>query len=286
MKPAISLLIGLTLFCTMFALGLSLEPKALQRLVRRPAMPIRVILGSCLLVPLVGLLLLNLPLSWSIPQPERTALALMAICPSAPLALRKARKSGGDHQLAALIQISAALIAIATVPLMAYAFRETFNVSGWEVRPVDIALQVGRAQVLPVLLGLCVRQWGNNLAEWLEEPLDRLANTLLVVLAGIIVIKAGPLLVPSLVGQAETLVLMALVVIASLAIGWVLSSEKSDQRVTTSLVSAMRNPGLALVLANQYGQELVGLKAAILIYVLVTLVLSWPVVRRARIAHT
>jgi predicted Na+-dependent transporter len=79
---------------------------------------------------------------------------------------------------------------------------------------------------------------------------------------------------------------MALLVIASLAIGWVLSSEKSDQRVTTSLVTAMRNPGLALMLANQYGQEMISLKPAILNYVLTTLLVSWPVVRRARSVHS
>jgi BASS family bile acid:Na+ symporter len=285
MKPGISLLIGLTLFCTMFGLGLSLELDALKRWIRNPAVPIRVVLGSCLLVPLVGLVLLSLPWSWSLPQPERTALALMAICPSAPLALRKTRKSGGDHQLAALIQISAALCAIATVPLMALLFRQTFSVSGWDVKPVEIAMQVGRVQVLPVLLGLGIRQWRDEIADRLETPLDRLANILLVLLAGIIMIKAGPLLIAALVGKVGALVFMALLVVTSLAIGWSLASDKTGERMTTSLVASMRNPGLALLLASRYGEGQVGLKVTILIYVVVTLLLSWPVVQRARSAQ-
>jgi predicted Na+-dependent transporter len=210
----------------------------------------------------------------------------MAICPSAPLALRKTRKIGGDHQLAALIQISAALIAVATVPLMATLFRGTFNLSGWEVRPAEIALQVGRVQVLPVILGICVRQWANKAAEWMKPTLDRLANSLLVVLGVIIIVKTGPLLSAALLDQPKSLVLMALLVSTSLVVGWALSNGKTDHRVTTSLVTAMRNPGLALVLANQYAKQLEGLKAAILIYVFITLVLSWPVVRRARIVQS
>ena len=284
MTTSVALLISFTLFCTMFALGLNLEPEALRRWLREPALPLRVVLCSCLLVPLVGLLLLQLPWSWAIPQPERTAFALMAICPSAPLALRKARKSGGDQPLAALIQIGAALGAIVTVPLMALLFRHTFQVEGWEIQPLEIALQVGRVQVVPVLLALGLRQWRNDLANRLQTPLDRLANALLALLAALILLKAGPLLIAALLSRLGAVVLMALLVVASLAIGWGLAGRNSSHAITTSLVTAMRNPGLALLLANQHGHGLPGLKAAILIYVLITLLLSWPVLQRARLA--
>lgn len=284
MNPTVALLISLTLFCTMFALGLSLELQALQRWLRHPGLPLRVLLCSCLLVPLVGLLLLQLPASWSIPQPERTGLALMAICPSAPLALRKARKNGGDQQLAALIQISAALCAIVSVPLMALLFRQTFSVSGWEIRPLEIALQVGRAQVVPLLLAIALRQWRNDIANRLETPLDRLANLLLALLALLILIKAGPVLVAAMISHLGAVALMALLVLSSLAIGWGVAGQNRSHSITSSLVTAMRNPGLALLLASQHGEGLPGLKAAILIYVLITLLLSWPVLQRARLA--
>lgn len=282
MNSSVALLISITLFCTMFALGLNLELEALQRWLRHPALPIRVVLCSCLLVPLVGLLLLQLPLSWAIPPPERTALALMAICPSAPLALRKAKTSGGDQPLAALIQIGAAIGAIVTVPLMALLFRQTFQLSGWQVQPMDIALQVGRVQVIPLLLALGLRQWRNEIATRLHTPLERLANLLLALLALLILLKAGPLLIASILSRLGSVVLMALLVLASLAIGWSLSRGESSHSITTALVVAMRNPGLALLLASEYGDGLTGLKAAILVYVLITLLLSWPVLQRAQ----
>ena len=97
MSTAIGLFITLTLFSTMLALGLTLRVEGLRPWLSRPGLPLRVLLGSCVLVPLLALLLLQTPWSWQIAQPVRFAIALMALCPSAPLALRKARKGGGDQ---------------------------------------------------------------------------------------------------------------------------------------------------------------------------------------------
>ena len=114
MTVSASLVVAPAVFTVMLALGLGLRPEALLQWRHRAALPLRVLLGSCLLVPLVGLLLLQVPWSWEISRPARHAIALMAVCPSAPLALRKAGASGGDRQLAALLQVSAAVAAILT----------------------------------------------------------------------------------------------------------------------------------------------------------------------------
>jgi hypothetical protein len=44
----------------------------------------------------------------------------------------------------------------------------------------------------------------------------------------------------------------------------------------------MRNPGLALLLANTYAAEMPGLKIGILTYVLITVLLSIPLIRGLR----
>ena len=233
------------------------------------------LLGSCLLVPLLAWLLLQTPWSFQITQPSRFAIALMALCPSAPLALRRARQGGGDHQLAALVQVAAAIAAIVTVPLLGLAFRQTFGVSGWEVRPLDVALQVGRVQVLPLLLGLALRHGQPRFAEALESPLHRLANLLLLVLVALVLIKTGPLLLSFAGANLPALGQMALLVLATLLVGRLLAAgQAAEHGGTTALVTAMRNPGLALLFASHHGQALPGLKLAILAYVLVTLLVS------------
>lgn len=282
MHPAFGLFIALTLFSTMLALGLSLRLEALRNWLERPALPLRVLLGSCVLVPLVGLLLLQTHWSYGIERDERTAIALMALCPSAPLALRKARKAGGDQQLAALVQVGAALLAIITVPALGLLYRQIFGVDGWDARPLDVALQVGKVQVLPLLLGLVLRQRWPALASRLERPLNTLANTLLILLLAAVLLKAVPLLLRFVPGNGRALVIMALLVSISLLIGRMLAGPGSDHGITTALVTGMRNPGLALMFASRHGQGLPDLKPAVLIYVLITLLLSLPLLSQAR----
>ena len=71
---------------------------------------------------------------------------------------------------------------------------------------------------------------------------------------------------------------MVLMALTSLLIGWTLGGGRSGHGMTTSLVTAMRNPGLALLFASRHGEALSGLGLAILLYALVTLVVSLPVV--------
>jgi len=152
------LLIPATLFTLMFALGLGLRGEAVALLRRRPALFARVLLGTCVLVPLAALLLLRSPLLESLSVPARMAIALMAVSPSAPLTLRKAGRQGGDRELAAVLQLLAAAAAVVTIPLLADLYRAVFDLSGWDIQPLPVARQVLLIQGLPLALGLLVRR--------------------------------------------------------------------------------------------------------------------------------
>lgn len=275
-------LVPITLFTIMFALGVGLTGEAVSTIRRRPGLLLRVVLGSCVLVPLVALLLLHLPISHGLSAPVRFAIALMALCPSAPLALRKTARQGGDRELAALLQVLAAITAIVSVPLLADVFRASYDLVGWDIDHREVARQVGQAQVLPLLLGLGLRRWQPALAERIRFPLDRIANALLLALVTLVLVVTARQLLPFLAGNLLAVPFMALMVLASLAIGWLMGRRDPRERIATSLVTAMRNPGLALLLATTYAGELRGLKLGILLYLLTTLLVSAPFLRRAR----
>ena len=112
-------------------LGLGLHSHALRGWIKQPSLALRMALGSSLLIPLLGMALLHAPWSSAISSPMRVAIALMALCPSAPLAVRKVRKHGGDHDLAALIQVMAALVALVSIPLLSGLFPHAFAVRDW-----------------------------------------------------------------------------------------------------------------------------------------------------------
>lgn len=272
----VQLLIKVTLFALMFALGLGLQGTALQQWRQRPALFVRVLLGTCLLVPLGALLLIKFSLVLPVAPPVRFAIALMALSPSAPLTLHKAGRKGGDRELAALLQVLAAIAAIVTIPLMADLFRQVFTVSGWDLAHADVALQVLMAQVLPLLLGLGLRRWLPALAARLVGPLEKVANGLLLLLVLVILGFTLPALSSFLAGNLIALPLMAVLVALCLAIGWLLAGPDPAESTTTALVTSMRNPGLALLFASSHAQGIPAVKLAILSYVLVTVIVSIP----------
>lgn len=276
------LLIPATLFTLMVALGLGLQGEAVARLRRRPALIVRVLLGTCVLVPLAALLLLRSPLVAGLPLPVKLAIALMAISPSAPLTLRKADRQGGDRELAAVLQLLAAAAAVITIPLLADLYRAVFQLSGWDVQPLPVARQVLMIQGVPLMLGVLVRRRLPALAERLVGPLDRVANLLLLLLTVLILVRSWPLLQAFLVANLVGLACMALMVLLALAIGWLLSGPGLRERTTVAVVTSTRNPGLALLLASTHAPGVVGLKLAILVYVLLTLLLSLPFLRLHR----
>ena len=282
MPKAAALLIPATLFAIMFALALGLPEDTLTWVRRRRLLLLRVLLGSCFLVPLVALGLLKLPFAAAISPPGRFAIGLMAVCPSAPLTLRKAGKAGGSSPLAATLQVSAALAAIVSIPVMAYVLTRAHGLEGWEILPRQVARQIAVAQILPLTIGMLVRRWQPAWAQRQQQTFDRLANGLLALLIGVVLFKTGPMLVPFLGRNLLALAAMAAVVVASMTIGFLLAGGAEEQRTTAALVTSMRNPGLALLFAGIYSPTMDGLKLAILTYLLVTVLVQIPFVRWRR----
>ena len=168
------------------------------------------------------------------------------------------------------------------VVILALLFQQTFQVEGWSVRPGEVARQVGQVQVLPLLLGLLLRQRLPRLAQRLEVPLERLANLLLLLLVVVLLLKAGPLLIAAVLADPAALLAMAVLITTSLGLGCALGGWSSQEGLSTALVTSMRNPGLALLFAGNDGQDLPGLKVWILTYVLLTVLISVPLVQWSR----
>jgi BASS family bile acid:Na+ symporter len=275
------LLIKTSLICLMLSLGLGLRLDALAEFRHRPWLILRVAMGSCVLVPLVALVVLKLPFTQDLSVGARFGIALMALSPSAPLTLRKASLRGGDHHLAALLQVVAALMAIVSIPLLSDLFRVVYGVRGWDISPIPVALQVAVVQVVPLSAGLLLRHWQPALARW-APTLQSTAFLVTLVVIGLILVKVSPELVAFVRSNAMVIPVMGLMTLMALAIGYGLAGEEQREKVTTALVTSMRNPGLAFLLAFTHGQQVQGVKLAIVSYLLVTILTSLPFLRWRR----
>ena len=276
MDRFVALLIPCTLFTIMFSLSLGLPPDSLEQLWRRRALLWRVLLGSCLLVPLMAMVVLKLPAGELMSKPTRFAIALMALSPSAPLTLRKAGKAGGHSSLAAGLQVSAAIAAIISIPVMAMLFTHASGVDGWDIQPYHVAQQIGVSQVLPLGIGLLVRQYLPGWSEARAGFFSKLANVLLLVLVVVVLVKLTPFLLSFARHELFSIVVMAALVLASMAMGYALAGGNPKEQTTAALVISMRNPGLALLFAELYGPSMTGLKLGILAYLLVTVLVQIP----------
>ena len=279
MVEVAGVLVTTTIVTLMFSLGLGLKPYRFLLLRDRPAFLGRVLLGTCVLVPLAGLALVLMPLHGLLSRPTWVAMGLMLACPSAPLILFRVRSSGGTAELAARLQIGAALLAILTVPLMEVLFRSSAALRGWEllswgISPGHVAAQVLKVQVLPVLAGVLLGQWQPELARRCSRALGGLATVLLILMMLALLLLSGRQLLPYLQQNLVGLAGMAVLSVLSLAIGYGLAGSDPLERRTVALVTGMRNTGLAAQLALTYGKGLPGLVPGLLAYVLITVIVT------------
>lgn len=274
MPPSAALLVTATVVMLMFSLGLGLRAYPFLLFRDRPAFLLRVVVGTCLLVPLAGLLLVLLPLRGTLSTPAWGAIALMLICPSAPLILFRVRRSGGTAELAARLQVAAALVAIVSLPLMASLVKLSVGIQGWPISSAQVALQVLQVQVLPVLAGMLLAQWQPRLAQRCSHSFSALASLLLLLTLVVLLVLSARDLVPFAQQNLAALACMVALSAVSLAIGYGLAGGDPLERRTVALVTGMRNTGLAAALALAYAPTMEGLVPGILSYVLITVIVT------------
>jgi len=271
-----SLLISLVLFFIMVSLGLNLPSLQFGLLKRRPALLIRVLLATCVAMPLAALLLLQSPLGDGLSPAIKTAVMLMAICPSAPMITLKSRQLANNPELATRLQFWSACAAIISVPIWVGQLPTEAGESIWSVSNQDVAFQIFTVQLIPLLLGVSLRRWRSEWAERWNSLVQKIATALLLALLVLILIVAIPQVAPMLIGNLRGALVMLILTWIALALGFVIAGEDTVERSTVPLVLSMRNPGLALLIIQQMAPQAIDLKAAVVGYVVITAVGSAP----------
>jgi BASS family bile acid:Na+ symporter len=232
-----------TVFAAMFALGMRLQPQRLTQEMPKFSLIARCLAVALLAVPALAVVLGSL---FDLPRGPLAGLLLVGVSPGAPMALRRSHDSGGHASFAMVLQVTVALLAIAAVPAWVYLVDALYHAKA-DIGIVSLARQVMLTQLLPIGLGAAFGLWFSAHATRVSTLLLRFSAALLVVVTLLILWQGGPKL-PSL--GVTPFAASILLTLCAIGLGHWAGGPSPHTRVAAAFVCAMRNPGIALLVAS------------------------------------
>jgi BASS family bile acid:Na+ symporter len=229
----------------MFAMGLEVTVATLVGSLRPSHRVALGVIANFVLVPVVAIGLLRL----FGPSPEvAIGFLILAVCPGAPVGPPAVSIARGNLPWAVgLMVILGGLSAVVSPFLLGALLPQFATKSAVELDFIAILRTLLLAQLLPLAVGLVIRQFAPALTARISRPAGLLANVLLLVLIALI-----------LVTNFDTLAAirprgwsgMLLLFFASLAIGWACGTGDTATRNASALTTAARNAAVGLVIAT------------------------------------
>lgn len=261
---------AVTVFTVMLAIGIGIAPRDLRWIWSRPSAMARGLFAVLVAVPALAIVITR---ALDLPRLAQIGIVLMAIAPGAPVALRRSLTAGGHRAFAPTLQIAVAVLAIVSMPLSIAALNHLYAGQA-SIAPLHVARQVFFAQLLPLALGMALRQGCPAIADRIEPALARFGTALLVVFAVLALVAVWKV---TLAAGWRVNAAIALVTCAALAVGHLLGGPDPATRTAVAISSAARNAGLALLVAALNSAH-PGIKATVLAYLVVSVVTIVPYV--------
>ncbi len=243
----IALLVSLTLMEMMFAMGLRLTFTELAgSIISSPWLVLRAVIANYLIIP--GLTLLVL-LIFHTPPLIAIGFLLLAVCPAAPYGPPFTAIARGNLSLSVSLMVILAGFSAILAPLLLYFLLPivapgNFSLKFDTLRLVSTLFMI---QLLPLCLGLAIRQWKPLLAGKLAVPsshLSKLLNALMVIV--IAVVQVTSLTEIGLSG----FITMAALLCTCLITGWLMGWPGNENRKTLTITTSLRNMSLSMVIAS------------------------------------
>jgi BASS family bile acid:Na+ symporter len=259
-----------SIFLIVLGIGLHATFREAAALFRRPGQLAQAILAMNLLMPAFAV---GLWLAFDPHPAVSLALVALAVSPVPPILPRKALKAGGRETYTVGLLVAVSVLAVAMVPL-AMALLSGLSPRPLEMGPGAVAAMVSVSVLLPLFLGMAWQRLAPATAERVAGPVGiaggvLLAIALLPLLPGL---GRGML---ALAGHGTVLALAAFAAFG-LAAGHALGGPRPENRIVLALATASRHPAIALAIAqaNFPEQQLAG--PAIVLYLLISAILSLP----------
>jgi BASS family bile acid:Na+ symporter len=272
LRMIVGLALKASIMLTLFGFGLHATREDLLYLLRRPPVLVRSLAAMFVVMPLFAILMTRLV---SFNRAVVIALIALSISPVPPLLPRKVTKSGGHASYGLGLMVTAASFSIVYVPLAVYLIGQYLH-RPFAMGPDAVAKLIVLSVLAPLAAGMVFRKAAPGTAERIADPLGRIAG--IVLLIGVLCVLAFSL--PRawvLIGDGTIIALIAFVVVG-LTVGHFFGGPGSEQRVTLALSTASRHPALALAIAGINVPEERRVIFAVLLYLLVSALITIPYV--------
>jgi BASS family bile acid:Na+ symporter len=241
----ISILALVTVIEMMAYVGLSVSVADFLKTLRDARLVARGVVANYVLTPAVTLGLL---LAFRPNPMVAVGFWILAVCPAGPYGPLYTKIARGNVGTAAgLMVILAGLSAVLSPLLLALAVRVLARERPVHVEVGKIVLTLLLGQALPLVIGLAVRHYRPRAADRLLGPAGHLTKVLnLGFLALVLYAQFRTLSEIHLRGFVG----MAMLLVATAAVGWICGGADPGQRKAMTLTTAVRNNGVGMVIAT------------------------------------
>jgi BASS family bile acid:Na+ symporter len=185
-----AVLLPLALAIVMLSMGLSLVPEDFKRITRYPKAVAVGTVCQILLLPLLGALITMI-----VPMQPAIAVGLivLAICPGGPSSNLITYLAKGDVALSVTLTAISSIITVFTIPIFTnLALQQFLGQSAAIALPIgQTMLQIFLITLLPIAIGMIIRNQFPHTAKRLEQHMSRLAIALLALIITILLIREG-----------------------------------------------------------------------------------------------
>ncbi len=267
----IPVVIQVSIFLTVFGIGLGATLTDATSLFRRPSLLVRSIVSLNVVMALFAVAVAR---HFDLDPSVEIALVALAASPVPPLLPRKEKAGGGSDAYAVGLVVAAVLLAFLTVPAAVELIARYFGVEA-SIAPRQIAGVVFISAIAPLAAGILVRRFWPLLADRIAKPVSIVA-TVLLLLAMLPVLFRMSGAIWALVGDGMLIVLIVFAVLG-LAVGHLLGGPDPDERTVLALATATRHPGIALTIASlNFPGQRTQILAVILCHLIIGGILSVP----------
>jgi predicted Na+-dependent transporter len=264
----LGLLLSISLI--VFSLGARASAERALFVLRRPATTLRVLAAMFVAVPAFAILLAA---AAPLPPAVRFAIVAMSAAPVSPTLPYKQMKAGGGENYAVGLLVVAALGSIVLTPLLIAVAAHLLGAKA--SAPVGIVMRTLLVSIgLPLVAGMLLHVVSKRAAQAICNPAQRAGSLLLLLVFALMVGTAWHDII-GLLGNGAALAIAATITVGLLA-GHLLGGRHS---AALALAAASRHPGVVLAIAEtSYPDQRKSLMAAILLFLLITILVTTPYV--------